>query len=376
VNDSIPISLPENANGILARFTRRFDDHSVIRVEDLRIGADSGITVLFGASGSGKTTVLRCLAGLERPDRGSISFNGVAWSDAEKQLFLPPRLRRTGFVPQEYALFPHLSVGENIAYGIHELPSKERRIRVQEMLEWLGLDGLEERLPRELSGGQQQRVALARAVARPPQLLLLDEPFAALDSPTRLRLRGELRRLIRQLGVPVILVTHDRLEAMALGDRLVVMDCGEIIQHGPVLDVFNRPANLAAAGIVGIETVRPGKIVCRRDGLAYLAIGEAVLTAVDRDLPAECQDVCICIRAEDVILSQDEQAHSSPRNRLRAVVRSIMPEGSMVRIELDCGFPLMALLTKQGYEEMALNENDTTFALIKAPQIHLIARAE
>ena len=364
-----------------ADFSKKFSGGPVIRADALAISG-AGVTVLFGPSGSGKTTILRCLAGLETPDTGEIFFGDETWfqksgkqkAESGNDFVMPPKKRGVGFVPQDYALFPHLTVAGNIAYGLHGRSAVETKSRVAEMLSWLDLDGLNSRLPHELSGGQQQRVALARAVARRPKLLLLDEPLAALDTPTRQRLRGELRKLLRQLGIPTVLVTHDRLEALSLGDDLVVLDEGRIVQRGPVQEVFSRPANLTVAGIVAVETVQPGRVLELKNGLATLLVGSAKLTAVAGDLPAGTTDVFACIRAEDVILSHDEERHSSPRNRLSAVVRAIVSEGPLTRIELDCGFPLIAVLTKQACAEMALKENDAVLALIKAPQIHLVPR--
>lgn len=356
-----------------ANFSKAFPSGPIIRAEALEI-AGSGVTVLFGPSGSGKTTILRCLAGLETPDAGEILFGDETWFANGKTL-IPPKNRRVGFVPQDYALFPHLTVAANIAYGLHGRNAREKKSRVVEMLSWLGLDDLAARLPSELSGGQQQRVTLARAVARQPQLLLLDEPLTALDAPTRQRLRAELRRLLRQLAIPAIVVTHDRLEALSLGDDLVVLDGGRIVQRGPVQEVFSRPANLIVAGIVAVETVQPGRVLELQNGLATLMVGSVRLRAVSDDLPAGTAEVFVCIRAEDVILSNDPELHSSPRNRLSATVRATVSEGPMTRIELDCGFPLTAVLTRQACEEMALKEGATVLALIKAPQIHLVPRA-
>jgi molybdate transport system ATP-binding protein len=355
-----------------ADFAKTFPGGPMIRAELLEI-TGAGVTVLFGPSGSGKTTILRCMAGLEVPDTGEISFGEKTWCAGGKNL-VPPKDRNIGFVPQDYALFPHLTVASNIAYGLHGWSAAEKKSRVAEMLSWLGLDGLDMRLPSALSGGQQQRVALARAVARQPKLLLLDEPLSALDAPTRNRLRGELRRLLRQLGIPTVFVTHDRLEALSLGDDLVVLDGGSIIQRGPVQEVFSRPANQTVAGIVAVETVQPGRILEIQNGLATLLVGNARLMAVAGDLPAGTTEIFACIRAEDVILSNEKEPQSSPRNRLSAMVRAISSEGPLMRIELDCGFPLTAILTKQACAEMSLKEGTTVLALIKAPQIHLVPR--
>jgi molybdate transport system ATP-binding protein len=358
---------------IQATFVKRFPGGPEIRADSLRTSEGAIVTVLFGPSGAGKTTILRCLAGLLRPDEGQIRFGEQTWSNAAEGLFLPPRKRRIGFVPQQYALFPHLSVEKNLAYGLQALDRIERPARVAEMISWLGLTGLEKRLPRELSGGQQQRVALGRAVARRPALLLLDEPLAALDAPTRARLRGELRQLLKQAGIPTVLVTHDRADALAIGDELVVTDSGKIVQQGNPSEVFSRPANLSVAGIVAVETVRPGKVL-QSGELMTVAVGDQKLTAVGSEISPGVTDVLVCIRAEDVtVIKGGEMSKSSPRNSLPAVVREFTAEGPLVRVELDCGFPLTALLTKQACEELALKKGDRVLALVKAPNVHLIA---
>ena len=278
-------------------------------------------------------------------------------------------------MPQDYALFPHLAVARNVGYGLNDLPAAERSVRVAETLHWLGLDGLENRLPRELSGGQQQRVALARAVVRRPKLLLLDEPLAALDTPTRLRLRGELRQLLRQLGIPTILVTHDRFEALALGDDVVVLHDGRNVQQGAAPDVFSRPVNLAVAEITAVETILSGHILETRDGLVTVTVGDARLIALAKDLPTDAREVYVCIRAEDVILVRDDLVQSSPRNRLPATVRELVREGPLVRVKLDCGFSLTALLTQSACDELALQKGEQLFAMVKTPQVHLISFA-
>jgi molybdate transport system ATP-binding protein len=343
-------------------------------VENLQIPSSAGITVLFGESGAGKTTVLRCLVGLERPDSGQILFDEEVWFDASQRLFMPARERRVGLVPQDYALFPHLSVGQNIAYGLYDLSKSERGKRVAEAIEWLGLEGMEHRLPDQLSGGQQQRAALARALVRRPRLLLLDEPLSALDAPTRVRLRGELGRLLKQLRIPTVLVTHDRTEVLSLGDNLVIMVNGRVVQRGSVRDVFGHPATLEAAAILSVETVQPGHVLRAADGLVTVAIGEHKLIALAPDLPPDTLQVYVCVRAEDVILMRGAPPRSSPRNCFQARVQALQQDGPMVRVELDCGFGLTALLTRQACQELELSAGEQVLALVKAPQIHLIPR--
>jgi len=181
------------------------------------------ITVLFGPSGCGKTTALRCLAGLERPERGRIQFGDQVWFDFESRTHLSPQDRGIGFVFQDYALFPHLRVVENIEYGLHALTMLERQTRVNEVIERFGLNEVRHRRPSQISGGQQQRAALARSLVTRPRLLLLDEPLSALDTGLRNELREDLRRHLQALDIPVVLVTHDEDEARLLADRVIKM---------------------------------------------------------------------------------------------------------------------------------------------------------
>ncbi|HZR21900.1 MAG TPA: ABC transporter ATP-binding protein [Verrucomicrobiae bacterium] len=356
-----------------ATFRKSYPAGPRIEVEDLKTAGPGTTTVLFGASGSGKTTVLRCLAGLERPEQGIIRFGDELWLDAHSRTMLPPQRRGVGFVPQDYALFPHLSVEQNIGYALNGKPRGQRQDRVRQLVEWLGLLGLEQRRPRELSGGERQRVALARALVRRPRLLLLDEPLSALDAPTRERLRGDLRQWLKALGIPTILVTHERTEALALGDQLIVMDAGRAVQQGSVPEVFSRPANLAVAGVVSMETVQPGLVLESAQGLVTVAAGQSKLISLHPPLAAGTE-VYVCIRAEDVVLVKGDPVRSSSRNALSAVVTALSPEGPVVRVGLNCGFALTALLTKNACEQLGLKPGDAVLALVKAPQIHLIPR--
>jgi molybdate transport system ATP-binding protein len=324
-------------------------------------------TVLFGPSGCGKTTALRCLAGLERPEAGRIRFGSETWFDGGQRIHLPPQRRGVGFLFQDYALFPHLTVSGNVAYPL----TRTERQRVPELLEAFDLTGLENRFPNQISGGQQQRVALARALARRPRLLLLDEPLSALDTPTRDELRPALRQMLAGFGVPVVVVTHDRTEAITLADQLVVMDRGRVLQRGPVDEVFSRPADLHVARIVGTETVQPGTIVAIEDGLATVQVGSARLLAVAPEPPGK--EVFVCIRGEDVAL-QLAGGDGSPRNRLAAAVESLTPEGPLVRVGLDCGFRLVALVTRPACTDLGLKIGDHLTAVVKAPAVHLIPR--
>jgi len=357
---------------LTADFAKHFPAGPVIRANLTCPLEAFSITVLFGPSGSGKTTLLRCLAGLERPEEGTIRYAEEVWFDAARGIFLPPQQRGIGYLFQDYALFPHLKVAQNIGYSLRGVSEAERRQRTQEMMDLLELAGLEDRLPRQLSGGEQQRVALARALVRRPRLLLLDEPLSALDTPTRQPLRRELRRLLEATRVPAILVTHDRMEALALGDQVVVLDAGRVCQSGLVQEVFRRPLSPAAARIVGIDTIEPATLLDVKDGLATVRVGQTKLIALAKEMTAG--EVYICIHASDVVLEKSAFGQSSARNHLPGRIEFLEPEGPLVRIRLDCGFSLTALITQQACEEMGLKVNDTVTALMKAPAIQLIPR--
>ncbi|HMP78802.1 MAG TPA: ABC transporter ATP-binding protein [Pirellulaceae bacterium] len=357
---------------LVARFVKRFGDKVVVET-DLRRPTDRfSITVLFGPSGCGKTTTLRCLAGLERPEEGRITFEKKPWFDSQQRVFMTPQQREIGYLFQDYALFPHLTVAQNTAYGLRSVPSNERWRRVAEMLDLFQLGGLENRYPHQVSGGEQQRIALARVMVRRPRLLLLDEPLSALDAPTRGQLRTELRRLLVEFGIPVVLVTHDRKEAMTLADHLIVLDRGRVRQQGAVEEVFSRPADVEVARIVGMVNVQPGRVVKTEDGLATVAVGNTQLLALAPTPSAK--HVHVCIQPEDVILQKGSTDHASPRNRLAGVVSTLTPEGPLVRVALDCGFPLVALVTRPACEELELREGEIITALVKSPSVHLIVR--
>lgn len=326
------------------------------------------ILVLFGPSGSGKTTIVRTIAGLEHADNGLIRFNAETWFDHGRGIFIDPQHRCVGYVFQEAALFPHLTVRDNVRYAALAAPD------LIELLAMLELRELADRYPRQLSGGQAQRVALARALAAGPKLLLLDEPFAALDAPARGVLRRLLRAAIERLGIAAVLVTHDRTEAIALGDQMAVLSAGRIRQIGPVLDVFRRPADLVVAQSVGVEAVVPARVDRIENGLVELRVGGNVLRAVDTELGAGMREVFACIRAEDVTLEREAASNASARNHLAARVVAFDSEGPIERVTLDCGFPLAALITRNAREELALQVGSSVVAAIKATAIHLVPR--
>ena len=244
---------------------------------ELSFSAEVGrTTVLLGESGAGKSTVLRLLAGLLHPERGHIAFEGITYFDSERHIIIPPQHRPFGYVFQDYALFPHLSVFENVAFGLRAqyLPRQLIRRRVGEALEQVRLSGLDERRPAQLSGGQQQRVAVARALALQPQLLLLDEPLAALDVQTRREVRQELRRILTNIGITTVFVTHQYLEALVFGHHILVLDHGQLIQQGSQRDLLERPRSSYVAELVGTNFFRGRVVRCETNTICTIRLDD------------------------------------------------------------------------------------------------------
>jgi molybdate transport system ATP-binding protein len=358
------------AGRLVAAFLRRHTPAVSVRA-DLELDAgDNRVTVLFGPSGSGKTTILRCLAGLDRPQEGFIRFGDEVWFDAAAGINRPPQQRRLAYVSQDYGLFPHFTVEQNIRFGMDA--GVHARDRVDTILRTVHLEGMAGRFPHQLSGGERQRVALARALARDPRLILLDEPLAALDLPLRDPMRQELRQFLRSVDIPSVVVTHDRVDALTLGDRMAVLSGGYIRQVGPVHDVFSRPIDLAVAASVGVETVVPGDIVDNTNGLVTVRVGTSHIRVADAAVVA--RSVFVCIRAEDVTLEISLRSDVSARNQLTGHVTAIQPEGGVVRVTVDCGFLLSALITRPACDELQLAEHSPVTALVKATAVHLIPR--
>ena len=340
--------------------------------------APGEVLVLFGPSGAGKTTVLRAIAGLLRPLQGRVEVGGRVVYDGEADVWVPAHRRRVAYLTQQYHLFPHLRVDANIAYGLARRDSTESRSLVKDLIKSLQLDGLEQRYPWELSGGQQQRVALARALAIRPAMLLLDEPFAALDIELRRSVRRELRSVLAQSLAPVVLVTHDREEALALGDSVHVLDGGRVIAQGTPLEVLGQPGQGRVARLVGVENLfrlrvesrnhRDGTMTCRNSAIRL----EAPLDDVSPNGPPGASEITLGVRASDIILATNELTGSSARNRLPGVVTSIESRPPGYRVTLDCGVPLRCHVTGAALEAMGISEGQPLWAIFKASSCFLV----
>lgn len=354
------------------------DAHITRHVVDARFTVEAGtvVTVLFGPSGSGKTTVLRCLSGLDPLDSGEVVFGGQRWNDGPR-VAVPPRDRHVGFLFQDHALFPHLGIRGNVAYGLSRMPRRQRDAAVDAALVAARADHLADRAVAQLSGGEAQRVALARALAPRPSLLLLDEPLSSLDAATRITLRTDLRRILTEQAIPTILVTHDRTEALSLGDAVVLMVDGRVRQVGSPADVFDRPTDPSVAGVVGVETAHPARVADVGHGVARIDIGtqRVVASLGSTESLAVGDPVVACIRAEDVAIQLlHTDTVSSQRNQLDATIRAVTPEGPLVRIDLDAGFPLAAYITRPALEDLDLEAGRRVVAVFKGQAVHLVRR--
>lgn len=336
----------------------------------LEVGAGECLA-LAGPSGAGKTTVLRMIAGTQLPARGRVLCGDEVWLDSERGVSLAPERRRCGYVPQDHSLFPHLPVWRNVSYGLGRLGRAERRARALGLLERFGLAHHSDARPQTLSGGERQRVALARALAIDPRVLLLDEPLAALDARTRAQAARELGGVLRQAGIPSLLVTHDFHEAALLGDRVAVIDRGRVIQEG-------RPEELAASPRSAFVAEFTGSVVLTgraRSGPGPLTVieldGGGTATATD---PGE-GPVAISVFPWEITLGpRDEHSHDSAQNRVIARVHALTAVGNRVRVGLEAGQPLVAEVTQAAADDLGLTVGLEVAASWKATATRVTAR--
>ena len=280
-------------------------------VDDVSFTVAAGeIVVLLGPSGCGKTTTLRCVAGLEHPTSGRIVIGGTVYTDPQSGVLVPPRARNLGMVFQSYAVWPHMTVCQNVAYPLKArgVPRGEREGRIANALSLVELSDYADRPVTQLSGGQMQRVALARSMVYEPQILLLDEPLSNLDAQLRLRLRDDLRRIIKRVGLTALYVTHDQQEAVVLGDRIGVMRDGKLLQLATADELYNRPADLFVAGFTGASNVIGGRLAAREGafGVVQVETGERLTVRLGGDVAAGAP-VSIALRPDNVLLDPANQ---------------------------------------------------------------------
>ena len=361
------------------------NSRSILEVRDLQVvkagtlvldipglAIEEGETLsLIGPNGAGKTTLLQTLARLIEPARGELFFRGEKMPSNHSAL---EYRRRMALVFQEPLLFD-TTVFENVASGlkIRGMSGPEVREIVGENLERFGIAHLLHRSARKISGGEAQRVALARAFATRPEVLLLDEPFSSLDPPTRESLLADLESILRQTRTTTLMATHDRMEALRFSDRIAVMNQGRILQVGPPAEVMNQPLDEFVASFIGVETILPGRVI-RKNGGSFAAsiMGHEVEAVGNVELG---ESVVFCIRPENVTLAvHPSKESSSARNVFPGKIEKIIPLGLYHKVQLNCGFPLVAYVTGHSLENLALVEGQEVVASFKATSIHVVRK--
>jgi molybdate transport system ATP-binding protein len=358
-----------------AHIRKRFgpaNGHSV--TIDVRVKASGGITVLFGSSGAGKTSILRAIAGIVTPDHGRITLGDTVYFDSAAGVNLPVQRRKVGYVFQNYALFPHLTAEQNILYGASAKTPAFARERFRELSSMLGIEKATARYPQELSGGEQQRVALARALATDPKVMLLDEPLSAVDVATRSRLLEEISAIQTRSGIPFLYVTHNYSEAVRLGSTMVVIDEGKVVQEGPPMEIFTAPRTEPVARVVGTENVFVGQILRHNpeDGITAIGIDSCRVEVPYNGLAIGSQ-ITLGVRSEDIIVSRVHVTQTSARNVLPGVIRHITREIDKVELVVFCGISLKVRVTQATVRQLNLQEGAEVYLLIKAMALHTMA---
>ncbi len=325
---------------------------------------DGEYFVILGPTGSGKTLLLELLAGFHRPDSGQILINGKDVTD------LSPEKRNLAFVYQDYSLFPHMTVKKNIEFGL-KMKKLKAPGKFREISEYLNISHLLERYPLNLSGGEQQRVSLARALVTDPEFLMLDEPLSALDPRTQDSAREVLLNVHRKGKLTVLHITHDQTEARIMADRIAVVMDGKLVQVGTPEEIFEKPANDRIADFVGFENVLKGRVFSSENGLIGIEAEGTVIEAAG-ELEVKVGDIVHAgMRPENIVLSKTV-TQSSIRNSLKGTVIGVQSLGALVRVRVDCGFVLNALVTRQSAEEMELVPGVSVYAQFKASSIHVL----
>lgn len=359
------------ANVLLKNLTKRFDEVVAVNNVNLEI-ADQEFVVLVGPSGCGKTTTLRMIAGLEQITKGEIYIGGRLVNK------LAPKDRNIAMVFQSYALYPHMKVIDNMAFGLkmRKMPKEDREERVRKAAEILGMEDLLERKPRQLSGGQRQRVALGRAIVRDPQVFLFDEPLSNLDAKLRVQMRTELKKLHERLQATVVYVTHDQVEAMTMGDRIVLMNDGVVYQVGTPMDLYNKPANLFVAGFIGSPAMN--FIPCQlfeENSRLYIDTGDFKIPLPDsitsKVHAVEEREFIFGVRPEDMQEKGPGQEPSIDRPIIRATVNVIEPLGKEISLDISTGINALTALLGADTRAKLHQDIDLVFNMEK---IHLFMK--
>jgi molybdate transport system ATP-binding protein len=365
--------------GVLeARLLRRTLNEDCEFVLDVEFAAAPGFTILFGPSGAGKTTLLDCLAGLAVPQAGQIKIGDQLVFDSALRVNLPTARRRVGYVFQDLALFPHLTVEQNVHYGLVSYPRQERRRRTATILDSFNISALASRHPKEVSGGERQRVALARTLVTDPELLLLDEPLAALDLATKSKIIDDLRSWNAAHNIPILYVTHNRDEVFALGERSIVLDSGRIIEEGTPHQVLDAPRLETVAQLAGFENIFDATVACRVAARYSQGVhsGEKSNNAVILETPLVRADVGaalkIGIRAGDILLSTVRPVGLSARNIIPGRLAKLETRDVIVSGRVECGVEMEVHMTLAARDSLQLAAGLEVWLVIKTHSCHLM----
>jgi len=344
---------------------------------DLAFLAVPGITILFGGSGAGKTTLLNCVAGLTTPEQGRIAFGELVMFDSENAIDVPICKRQTGYVFQNLALFPHLTVEQNIRYGLLSRPADESKKQCREILESFRIGHLAERKPNAISGGERQRVALARSLVTSPHMLLLDEPLAALDAATKAKIVEDLRAWNEKHGIPILYVTHSREEVFALGERVVVLDGGKIIAEGTPHEVIRAPRQETVAQLAGFENVFDGRVTAVHEdrGTLTCRLENSFVKLETPLVRAEVGSALrVAISAGDILLAATQPVGLSARNVIAGKIISLEQRDVIVLARVACGVEMQVQLTLAARESLHLHPGKNVWLIVKTHSCHLLAR--
>ena len=377
--DAMRISAARGETQLQAKVGKSLFSRNQEFVVDVDFEAEPGFTILFGASGAGKTTLLDSIAGINTPDTGRITIGQHVLFDSSRRINLPVWTRRCGYVFQTLALFPHMTVEDNVVYGLARVPRDERSRRTANILQAFHIAPLARRKARDISGGESQRVALARTLVTDPDLLLLDEPLAALDRPTKSPIIDDLREWNRTHRIPILYVTHSREEVFALGDHVIVLEAGRIVAQGTPHDVLSAPRMETVAQLAGfenvfdaiVEVVRPerGTMNCRIAGEAGGILLETPLVrgGVGADLR-------VGIRAGDILLATSPPTGLSARNVIPGRIQSLEQHDVIVSAQVKCRITLEVHLTLAARDSLGLAPGKEVWLVIKTHSCHLMQR--
>ena len=363
-----------NSSALVASIRKKRRDAACF-VLDVTFEAPSGITILFGPSGAGKSTLLDCLAGLLRPNAGKIAIGEDVLLDSTKGINLPPQKRRIAYVFQSLALFPHLTVAQNIEYGLTDTAEQERHARVEEILQAFRIANLRNQKPSQISGGEKQRTALARALVTKPRLLLLDEPLTGLDAELKAAIVKDLRAWNAAKRIPILYVTHSREEVDALGERVIAMDNGRVVSYGAPMDVLDAPRRKRLARAAGFENLLGATVLDLRepDGVMRVSLGDS---ACEIEVPlahASAGDrVQIAIRAGDILLASERPHGLSARNVLEGKILSQEQRGTTCIARVDCGVVFVAHVTPGAVRALELTMGKKVWLVLKTHSCHLV----